>query len=300
MFAKIFASIYDSSIADDWKLRLVFQDMLVLADKDGVVDMTPQAISRRTNVPLDIVLDGIALLEGEDHESRTPDENGRRLLRLDPHREWGWKIVNYLKYRESATKEMLRMGDADRKRAYRAKFHKTVPPVPPPTVQSTVQEEEAEQSRTSGRHVPDIDTKGLKTQAEEVYQIYPNKVGKPRALNSILKAIQQDGFEKVKTATENFARAWTNAPSKEFCPHPSTWFNQERYNDDPSTWTKTSTTAKTPFNLKTIIDAKEEAAAQLKFKGFSSDRWTNKEAYEAYIKIIKEIRVLKDDLSRLA
>ena len=49
MFAKFFQSIFDSSIADDWQLRIVFQDLLVLADKEGVVDMTSEAISRRTN-----------------------------------------------------------------------------------------------------------------------------------------------------------------------------------------------------------------------------------------------------------
>lgn len=131
MFAKIFNSIFDSSIADDWKTRIVFQDLLVLADKDGIVDATPSAISRRTNLPLEIVTEAIPKLEAPDHTSRTPDHEGRRLLRLDAHRAWGWRIVNFTKYRESATKEMLRMAEADRKRAYRAKFNRSPSPTPP-------------------------------------------------------------------------------------------------------------------------------------------------------------------------
>jgi hypothetical protein len=132
MFAKIFSSIYDSSIADDWKVRVVFQDMLILADKDGLLDITPQAIARRTNIPLRMIREAIPILEGDDPSSRSPDENGKRLIRLDPHRTWGWRIVNYIRYRESATKEMLRMAEADRKRAYRAKFPKRPPSSPPP------------------------------------------------------------------------------------------------------------------------------------------------------------------------
>lgn len=143
------------------------------------------------------------------------------------------------------------------------------------------------------------ESNGSVSQAEEIYSLYPRKVGKPAAIRSIAKAIMKHGSETVKAATANFAKAWGPGDDLNFCPHPSTWFNQERYNDDPSTWAKTSTTPRTPFNLKAMIEAKEEAAAKLKFDGFSADRWTDKAAYEAYIKVIKEVRSLKDELSRL-
>jgi hypothetical protein len=142
MFAKVFNSIFDSSIADDWQLRVVFQDLLVLADKDGLVDMTVESISRRTNVPLDIVKERIQKLEAPDPTSRTPDSEGRRIMRIDAHRDWGWKITNFVKYRESATKEMLRMTEADRKRTYRAKFNRAPSPTPPtPKIQKQKQRE---------------------------------------------------------------------------------------------------------------------------------------------------------------
>lgn len=99
MYAKVFTSILDSSINSNYQVRHVFEDFLKLADPDGVVDMTPEAIARRTNVPLDIVLFGIAELEKPDPSSRNMVEEGRRLIRLDPHRTWGWQIVNYKHYR---------------------------------------------------------------------------------------------------------------------------------------------------------------------------------------------------------
>lgn len=99
MFGKIFKQIYDSSIAEDLFLRIVFQDFIILADIDGVVDMTPEAISRRTNVPLDTLKQCITRLESPDPKSRSKDFDGARIIRLDEHRDWGWKVVNYYRYR---------------------------------------------------------------------------------------------------------------------------------------------------------------------------------------------------------
>lgn len=151
LFAKIFQSIYDSSIAEDWRVRVVFQDMLVLADADGIVDVTPEALARRTNLPLEMVREAIPKLESPDPSSRTPDNEGRRIVRLEAHRQWGWRIVNFAKYRESASKDMLRMAEADRKRAYRAKYGKHPSPTPP-TQQNKIERE----IKTCPRTVPEM------------------------------------------------------------------------------------------------------------------------------------------------
>jgi hypothetical protein len=49
MYGKIFESIYDGSLYGDWKAIAVLQQLIVLADEHGVVDMTPQAISGRSS-----------------------------------------------------------------------------------------------------------------------------------------------------------------------------------------------------------------------------------------------------------
>ena len=121
MFAKVFSQILESSLAEDFRVRLVFEDLLKLCDLNGVVDMTPEAIARRTNVPLEIVLTGIEALEKPDPRSRTPDAEGRRLVRLDDHREWGWMIVNHAHYRSIASEEQRREKTASRVRVFREK-----------------------------------------------------------------------------------------------------------------------------------------------------------------------------------
>lgn len=72
-------------------------------------------------------------------------------------------------------------------------------------------------------------------EAEQIYQAYPRKVAKPVALQKIRKALKTMEFSELLARTMAFARSQKGADMK-FCPHPSTWFNQERYRDDPATW----------------------------------------------------------------
>lgn len=108
MFAKIFTQVLDSSLAENYQVRHVFEDMLKLCDIDGIVDMTHEAIARRTNVPLDVVRHGISELEKPDPKSRNPAHEGRRIVRIDEHRDWGWIIVNYSHYRSIASEDQRR------------------------------------------------------------------------------------------------------------------------------------------------------------------------------------------------
>jgi hypothetical protein len=114
MYGKVFSQMYEGSLYGQWEAIVTFQQMIVLCDAEGYVDMTPPAIAARTSIPLDIILKGIELLESPDKYSRTPDCDGRRIELVDPNRPWGWRIVNYLKYRQMASAEDKR--EADRKR----------------------------------------------------------------------------------------------------------------------------------------------------------------------------------------
>ena len=110
MYGKIFASMYDGTLATrgPWQALVTFQQMIVLAEADGTLDMTAEALSRRTTIPLDIITTGIAALERPDEQSRSDAEDGRRIVRLDPERPWGWRIVNHRHYRAIRTAEERR------------------------------------------------------------------------------------------------------------------------------------------------------------------------------------------------
>ncbi len=124
MFAKVFGQIFDSSIAEDYNCRRMFMDLLVLADPTGAVDMTHEAISRRTNVPIEEVRKYIDQLCQPDPASRSKLEDGKRLVQLDKHRDWAWQIVNYGHYRKLKDQEALRSYFRDAQRKARAKKKK--------------------------------------------------------------------------------------------------------------------------------------------------------------------------------
>jgi len=70
---------------------------------------------------------------------------------------------------------------------------------------------------------------------EQVYEAYPRKIARPKAIKAIIKAIKAHGGSAILLATQSYAAA-VSGKEKQFIPHPSTWFNEERYNDDPETW----------------------------------------------------------------
>jgi hypothetical protein len=118
MYGKLFVSMFDGTLGTrgPWQALVTFQQLVILADRQGIVDMTADAISRRTTIPLDIIQQGLSELEKPDPYSRSPAEEGARIIRLDDHRPWGWQIVNYAHYRELRT--------ADDRREYMRQYQR--------------------------------------------------------------------------------------------------------------------------------------------------------------------------------
>ena len=136
-YTVVFQSVFDGTLYGKWPACAVWLTILSLCDKNGHVDMSYEAISGRTGWPLDLLRQGIEQLCTPDPTSRSPDEEGRRLVPIDPSRPWGWKVVNHSKYREKArlmSKDAARTAsgeDAARKQAARdALKHRVSPAVP--------------------------------------------------------------------------------------------------------------------------------------------------------------------------
>lgn len=127
LYSRVFTQILDSSIAEDFLARHVFEDLLKICDyRTGVVDVTREALSRRLNIPIERLQEAIARLESPDPKSRDQTSSGRRILRLDEHRDWGWKITNWEKYEKIRT----RVDGAMRTAKCRANKKRDVPSLP--------------------------------------------------------------------------------------------------------------------------------------------------------------------------
>jgi len=84
-----------------------------------------------------------------------------------------------------------------------------------------------------------------KSEIETIYRTYPRKVGKKKAMLAIEKALR----EIAKRDGMVDAADWLLARVKEFAaspagqagaytPHPTTWMNHGRYDDDPKEWSR--------------------------------------------------------------
>jgi hypothetical protein len=113
MYYKSFRQQFDSSIARDPVMRAVFNDLCALADRQGRVDMDYQAIAAVTRWPVETIVCKISQLVLPDPDSRSKELGGARLVLLDSNRRWGWRIVNYQKYRRR------QYDDADKRRTYK-------------------------------------------------------------------------------------------------------------------------------------------------------------------------------------
>jgi len=64
------------------------------------------------------------------------------------------------------------------------------------------------------------------------WSAYPRKVGKDAARRAFDKAARRVGHDTITAGAYRFA-ADPNLPAKEFIPHPATWLNAGRWDDEP-------------------------------------------------------------------
>lgn len=142
-YTPAFTTIFTGTLHGQWPDVGLWLCLLALSDKHGHVDCTPQYIASVTGLEVTAVTECIERFMQPDQYSRTSAQEGRRLELVDPHRPWGWKIVNHGKYRDKARKQNYDEKrtdsgeDAARKQAERDKSRRvpTSPdesrPVPP-------------------------------------------------------------------------------------------------------------------------------------------------------------------------
>lgn len=218
MFAKVFASLYQGTLRGNAHGILVFTNLLAHSDKNGEVDIHPRAIADEVGLPEPAVRDALLYLEAVDPESRTPTEDGRRIVRMDAHRAWGWRIVNYAKYRAIRSEEDRR----EQNRVAQEKFrNKSKPPsakqsqAKPKKAQAEADAEgEAEAERTTRAKaltVADLVGFGLTTETAVDFIALRRKKRAPltaRAWKGIAEEASKAGWTNEQACCKCLARGW--------------------------------------------------------------------------------------------
>lgn len=120
------------------------------------------------------------------------------------------------------------------KKAAAARWAKEKPPTPPKEDIERGKRKERQALLQASPSIASSITDTSEADALAIYEAYPVKVGKPVALKAIRRAMLKLPAPQLLERTRLFAAARNGDLS--FCPNPSTWFNQERFNDDPKTW----------------------------------------------------------------
>lgn len=96
--------------------------------------------------------------------------------------------------------------------------------------------------------------KSFLSEAASIYEAYPRKIGKTSALKAIEKALASTSVETLMEAVNAYAAAVSSWPERDkaFIPHPATWFNAGRWEDDRASWVKTNGK---PTTLTRVFDS---------------------------------------------
>jgi hypothetical protein len=140
-YTKLFNSIVTSTIwTEDDKTRIVWITMLAMSDKNGEVHASIPGLARVAGVSLQDCEMAIGKLLSPDEYSRTPDNEGRRIAKIDG----GWELLNHAKYRLMASKEDSKAATAERVRRHRNRNAPVTACNAPVTVGRDIAEAEAD------------------------------------------------------------------------------------------------------------------------------------------------------------
>ncbi len=122
-YVKLFSSLLDSTV---WytppAVKVVWITMLAMADRDGIVEASVPGLASRAGVPREDCETALFTFISPDPDSRTKDFEGRRIEAIDG----GWKLLNYEKYREKASKEEAAEKNRQRQERSRDRKRNTV------------------------------------------------------------------------------------------------------------------------------------------------------------------------------
>ena len=235
MYAKLFTSIYQGTLRGNSHGLLVFTNMLAHADRHGIVDIHQRAIAEEVGLTRDQVQVAIDELEAPDPESRSPEEGGRRIIRTDEHRSWGWLVVNYAKYSAIRSAEDRRDQNRLAQEKWRAKQTASKQRKP---ASATISHDQPEKA-----HI-DVDV-DLKTKAlvrpvgphdpdgfSEFWKAWPNTARRVGRKACAAKWVRSDHGKSLATILAHVealkaSKQWRDG----FEPSPLTYLNQERWGD---------------------------------------------------------------------
>lgn len=233
MYAKLFTSIYQGTLRGNSHGLLVFTNLLAHCDKHGEADIHPRAIAEEVGLTVEQVRAALLVLESPDDESRSPEEQGRRIVRKDGHRDWGWIVVNFLKYRAIRDEDDRREQNRLAQERWRNKNKPTSADVEAnQPIQKQIHKQEI-LSTPSASHPRKRGSAGV-AGFDLFWSAYPRKTAKSVALKRFVALAPDTDLLDAMIAAVQKQKTW-DAWKKDggaYIPHASTWINGRRWEDE--------------------------------------------------------------------
>jgi hypothetical protein len=241
-YTKLFGSILESTV---WDLpaasKIVWITMLVMVDRDGVVQASVPGLAKRANVSIEECESALQSFLSPDRYSRTKDNEGRRIKEVDG----GWLLLNYVKYRELMSADDVREKAAIRQQEWRQRHPKsqkvtesnarvTASNASNDIVSVSVSEPVAE---NPDRNTPASRARVSSGRKESeafgaFYLAFPRHVGRDKAWGA-WRAKGCEAIAPVIMAAVEWQKrlVFASAPPDKI-PHPASWLNAGRWKDE--------------------------------------------------------------------
>jgi hypothetical protein len=218
-YAPLFSNLTTGTLCGRWPDIGLWPIILSMSDRSGVVDVTPAFIAGVTGLSIEEVVSCMARFCAPDPGSRSDAQNGARLVLLDDHRDWGWRIVNHEHYRERArlaskaarevAEGLNRKRMADRRPPPTAADRRRPPPTPSPNYK-------LQTTNTGKRGAPrpvfdPVVIEGLDLVAWErwvAYRIELKKPLKPLSLEAAARAMAALGDQQAAAVQHSIANQY--------------------------------------------------------------------------------------------
>ncbi len=170
-FVKLDCGIIHSSLwAEDSDTKICWITLLLLADATGFVRAAASAIAREAGIPAEVARRALDLFQGPDDESRTPDNQGKRVEKVDG----GYRVLNYEKYRErdyTNAERQKRWRDSQKSNV--TSVTEALPVTPRNTCRSRVQKQSTEREKRKPLSLAECvayaKTKGISSEDAEAF-----------------------------------------------------------------------------------------------------------------------------------
>lgn len=212
MYGKHFESMYTGSMVGIGAIPFAVWGYVISHQKPPKfeVELNPKILATIIGESEDGIQKAIERFCEPDVKSRTDTNEGRKLVRLG---EYLFHVVNGAQYDSIRNHEDRKAYWREQKQKKRSTPELSTPVHKSPRQSTSVRDNEL---------------------LLQIYNAYPRKVARKDALAAIEKSLKKITPEKLLELTKQYANA-IGTPDQ-FTPHPATWFNGERFNDDPKTW----------------------------------------------------------------